>query len=212
MVSTCASLRRCAAAPLRRCAAAPLRRCAAAPLRHCATVPLSPRSPFRLPHLSVAGVAPRECAASVALDCRSSTKCCARTTTHGARRTVTAGVSCLVRLDQPEMISFLGSFQNDLGSFWNDLNHVTLRRSVLRPRRPDRAGWLRRRPRTDGRVEVCAKPVPTLAEPRTFEQCVLKEEHSHQAFGQWRRHRPDVQSGLPSTTLDHLSATQQPPI
>ena len=83
------------------------------------------------------------------------------------------------------LISCLGSFQNDPSrSFWNDLNHVTLRRSV--PRRPDRAGWLRRRPRTDGRVEVCAKPVPTLVEPRTFEQCVLKEEHSHQTFGQWR--------------------------
>ena len=30
--------------------------------------------------------------------------------------------------------------------------------------------------RTDGRVEVCAKSVPTLVEPRTFEQCVLKVE------------------------------------
>ena len=105
------------------------------------------------------------------------------------------------------MISCLGSFQNDPRSFWNYLNHVTLRRSV--PRRPGRAGWLRRRPRTDGRVEVRAKPVPKLVEPRTFEQCVLKEEHSHQTFGQWRRHRSDVQSGLPSTTLDHVSATQQ---
>ena len=37
--------------------------------------------------------------------------------------------------------------------------------------------------RTDGRVEVCAKSVPTLVEPCTFEQCVLKEEHSNQTSG-----------------------------
>ena len=85
------------------------------------------------------------------------------------------------------VINCLGSFQNDPRSLWNDLNHVTLRCSV--PRRPGRAGWLRRRPRADGRrrvveVEVCAKPVPTLAEPRTFEKCVLQEEHSHQTFGE----------------------------
>ena len=34
--------------------------------------------------------------------------------------------------------------------------------------------------RTDGRVEVCAKSVPTVAEPRTFVQWVLKEQNSHQ--------------------------------
>ena len=100
------------------------------------------------------------------------------------------------------LINCLGSFQNGPRSFWNDLNHVTLRRSV--PRRPGRARWLRWRPRTDGRVEVCAKSVPTLVGPRTFEQCVIKEEHSHQTFGQWRRHRSGVQSGLPSTTLVHV--------
>ena len=55
------------------------------------------------------------------------------------------------------------------------------------------------------------KPVPALVEPRTFEQWLLKEEHSHQTFGQWRRHRSDVKSGLPSTTHDHVSATQRPP-
>ena len=108
------------------------------------------------------------------------------------------------------LISCLGSFQNDLGPFWNNRNHVTLRRSV--PRRPGRVGWLRWRPRTDGRVEVCAKPVPALAESRTFEQYVLKEEHLHQAFGQWRRHQPDGQSGLPLTALDHLSATERSPM
>ena len=45
------------------------------------------------------------------------------------------------------------------------LNHVTLRRSV--PRCPDRVGWLPRCVRTDGRVEVCGKPVPALVERRT---------------------------------------------
>ena len=51
------------------------------------------------------------------------------------------------------VISCPGSFQNDLGSFWNDLNHVTRGRA---PRgRPDLAGWLPRcvRTRTDGRVD-----------------------------------------------------------
>ena len=107
------------------------------------------------------------------------------------------------------MIKFIGPFQNDPRSFWNNLNHVTLRRSVLR--RPDRAGWRRRRPRTDSRVEVCAKPVPILVKPRTFEQCALKEEHSHQTFGQWRRRQSDGQSGLPSTALGHASATERSP-
>ena len=36
---------------------------------------------------------------------------------------------------------------------------------------------------TSARVEVCAKSVPTLVEPCTFEQCVLKEEHSNQTSG-----------------------------
>ena len=110
------------------------------------------------------------------------------------------------------MIKCLWPFQNGPGSFWNTLNHATFRRSA--PRRPGRAGWLRRRPQTDDRVEVCTiKPVPALlAEPRTFfEQCVLKEEHSHQTFSQWRRHQPDGQSDLPSTALDHASATQRSP-
>ena len=63
----------------------------------------------------------------------------------------------------------------------NVLNHATLRRA---PRgRPDLAGCLPRCVRTDGRVEVCAKSVPTLVEPCTFEQCVLKEEHSNQTSG-----------------------------
>ena len=63
----------------------------------------------------------------------------------------------------------------------NGLNHANLRRA---PRgRPDLAGCLPRCSRTDGRVKLYAKTVPTLAEPHTFVQWVLKEEHSHQAFG-----------------------------
>ena len=53
------------------------------------------------------------------------------------------------------------------------LKYVTLRRA---PRgRPDLAECPPRCVRTDGRVEVCAKSVPTLVEPRTFEQCVLND-------------------------------------
>ena len=63
------------------------------------------------------------------------------------------------------------------------LNHVTLRRSA--PRCPGRVGWLPLCVRTDGRVEVCSKPVPTLVEPCTFVQWMLKEQHPHQTFGQW---------------------------
>ena len=112
---------------------------------------------------------------------------------------------------QTFMISCLGPFQNNLGSFWNDLNHATLRRSVpRRPHgRPDLAaeGCLPRCVRTDGRVEMRTKPVPTLVEPRTFEHCVLKEEHSNQTSGHGAGIWPDGQSGLPSISLDHVSAT-----
>jgi hypothetical protein len=77
-----------------------------------------------------------------------------------------------------------------------NLNHATLRRA---PRgRPDLAGCLPRCIRTDGRVKLCAKNVPTLVEPHTFVHWVLKEEHSHQTFGQWRRHQSDGQSILPA--------------
>ena len=79
------------------------------------------------------------------------------------------------------MIKCLGSFQYYPRSYVYYLNHVILRRSA--PRCPDRAGWLRRRPRTGGRVKECGKPVAALVEPRTFEQCVLKEEHSNQTSG-----------------------------
>ena len=90
------------------------------------------------------------------------------------------------------------------------LNHVIWGPTVRG--RPDLAGSLSRRVRTDSRVEECAKPVPTLVEPRTFVQWVLKEQHSHQAFSQWRRHRTDGQSGLPSTALDQVSATERAPM
>ena len=82
-------------------------------------------------------------------------------------------------------MSCLGAFQNTPGSFLlNTMRCVTLRRA---PRgRPDRVGWLHRCVRTDGRVKICAKVVATLVEPHTFVQWVLKEEHSHQTFGQWR--------------------------
>jgi len=78
--------------------------------------------------------------------------------------------------------------------------------------RPDLAGSLSRRVRTDSRVELCGKIVSTLVEPRTFVQWVLKEQHSHQAFSQWRRHHTDGQSGLPSTALDQVSATERAPM
>ena len=82
---------------------------------------------------------------------------------------------------QVHVIKCPGTFQNVLGTFRNAITYVTLRRA---PRgRPDLAGCLPRCVRTDGRVEVCAKLVPTLVEPRTFEQCVLKEEHSNQTSG-----------------------------
>ena len=78
--------------------------------------------------------------------------------------------------------------------------------------RPDLAGCLSRCVRTDRRVEVCAKSVPTLVEPRTFVQWVLKEQHSHQTFDQWRLQQSDDQSGLPSIALDHVSATERSPM
>jgi len=108
------------------------------------------------------------------------------------------------------MISTPGTFQYVLGTFTYVLNHVTRARPSRG--RPDLAGSLSRRVRTDSRVELCAKPVPTLVEPRTFVQWVLKEQHSHQTFGQWRRHHTDGQSGLPWTALDQVSATERAPM
>ena len=89
-------------------------------------------------------------------------------------------------------------------------HHATLRRAPQG--RPDLTGWLPRCVWTDGRVKLCAKIVPTLVEPHAFVQWVLREEHSHQTFGQWRRHHSDGQSGLASTAPDHVSATQRSPM
>ena len=64
------------------------------------------------------------------------------------RRRTTTKICCVPT--RAQMISCPRSFQNDLESFWNDLNHATLRRSV--PRRPDLAGCLPRSSvRPDGR-------------------------------------------------------------
>ena len=79
------------------------------------------------------------------------------------------------------MIKCLGAFQNALGTFWNVITYATFRHA---PRgRLDLAGCLTRCVRTGGRVIECGKPVPRLVEPRTFEKCVLKEEHSNQTPG-----------------------------
>ena len=79
-----------------------------------------------------------------------------------------------------------GVSERPCGVFLNPIRCVTLRRA---PRdRPGLAGCLPRCVRADGRVDVRAKSVPTLVEPRTFVQWMLKEQHSHQTFGQWRRY------------------------
>ena len=103
------------AVPLRRCAAAPLRRCAAAPLRLSRLARLfdfricrGRRATSHEIHLSLSNalrrwrwIAAPPTSAAHAPPPRS-----------GARRTVTSGVSCLVRLDQPEINpeTFDGSF------------------------------------------------------------------------------------------------------
>ena len=53
------------------------------------------------------------------------------------------------------------------------LNHATRGRALRG--RLDRAGWLPRCIRTDGRVREWGKPLPKLSEPCTFVHCVLKE-------------------------------------
>ena len=121
-----------------------------------------------------------------------------------------AGLETFGLVHEHNVIKCPGVFQNTPGVFWNTLRCTILRRA---PRgRPGLAGCLPRCVRMDGRVEVCARSVPALAEPRTFVQWVLKEQHSYQTFGQWRRQQSDGQSGLPSTALDHVSATERSPI
>ena len=99
-----------------------------------------------------------------------------RTRAQRDRRGTSGKVVCVLAhafgFFESAVISCLGTFWNALGAYRNAIAHVTLRRA---PRgRPDLAGCLPRCVRTDGRVEVCAKSVPALAEPRTFEKCVLK--------------------------------------
>ena len=89
------------------------------------------------------------------------------------------------------------------------LNHVTF--APPRGGRPDGAGWLPRRVRTDGRVKLSGTRVRAGYEPCTFEQQALFEDHSQHTFGRWRRPARDGQSGLPSTTLDYVSATELSP-
>ena len=79
-------------------------------------------------------------------------------------------------------------------------------------RRPDGAGWLARRVQTGRRVKLSWPMVRGWYEPCTFEQWVLfEEEPSQHTSGTMRRRPRDGRSGLPSTTLDHLSATELPP-
>ena len=88
-------------------------------------------------------------------------------------------------------------------------NHVTF--APPRGGRPDGAGWLPRRVRTDGRVKLSGKMVRAGYEPCTFEQQALFEDHSQHTFDRWRRPARDGQSGLPSTTLDYVSVTESSP-
>ena len=89
------------------------------------------------------------------------------------------------------------------------LNHVTF--APPRGGRLDGAGWLPRRVRTDGRVKLSGPKVRAGYEPCTFEQQALFEDHSQHTFDRWRRPARDGQSGLPSTTLDYVSATELSP-
>ena len=89
------------------------------------------------------------------------------------------------------------------------LNHVTF--APPRGGRPDGAGWLPRRVRTDGRVNLSGRGMRAGYEPCTFEQQALFEDHSQHTFDRWRRPARDGQSGLPSTTLDYVSATELSP-
>ena len=72
--------------------------------------------------------------------------------------------------------------------------------------------------RTDGRVKFPGPGVREGHEPYyTFEQQALswalfeEDYHSQHTFGRWRRPARDGQSGLPSTTLGYVSATELSP-
>ena len=90
------------------------------------------------------------------------------------------------------------------------LNHVTF--APPRGGRPDGAGWFPRRVRTDGRVNLSRRGVRVRYESCTFEQQTLFKDHSQHTFDRWRRPARDGRSGLPSTTLDHVSVTERSPV
>ena len=87
-------------------------------------------------------------------------------------------------------------------------HHVTF--APPRVGRPDGAGWLARRVQTGRRVKLPEPMVREWYEPCTFEheQWVLFDEHFLHTSGTMRRRPRDGRSGLPSTTLDHVSVTQ----
>ena len=107
----------------------------------------------------------------------------------------------------PNLVSSLESSLEDPRYSQEYLNHVTF--APPRGGRPDGAGWLPRRVRTDGRVNLSRRVVRARYEPCTFEQQTLFEDHSQHTFDRWRRPARDGRSGLPSTTLDHVSATER---
>ena len=103
-----------------------------------------------------------------------------------------------------------GSSLEYLGYSQEYLNHVT----VAPPRggRPGGAGWLARRVQTGRRVKLPGPMVRGWYEPCTFEQWMLIfEEHSFHTSGTMRRRPRDGRSGLPSTTLDHVSVKELSP-
>ena len=105
-----------------------------------------------------------------------------------------------------KVISSLGPSLEYLRHSQEYLNHVTF--APPQGGHPDGAGWLARRVQTDRRVNLPRPVVRGWYEPCTFEQWMLFEEHSLHTSGTMRRRPRDGRSGLPSTTLDHASATE----
>ena len=87
------------------------------------------------------------------------------------------------------------------------VNRVTF--APPRGGRPDGAEWLARRVQTTGRrVKLPGPMVRGWLEPCTFGQWMLFEENSPHTPGTMRRRPRDGRSGLPPTTLVHVSATE----
>ena len=76
---------------------------------------------------------------------------------------------------------------------------------------PDGLTLLARRVQTGRRVKLPRPMVRGWYEPCTFEQWMLFEEHFLHMSGTMRRRPRDSRSGLPSTTLGHVSATERWP-